>query len=345
MSENIVISIDAMGGDNAPDAIIEGVALSSRKHPKTRFMIYGDEARCKSSLEKHSKKLKNYEFINTTAVVSNDDKPGQVIRNKETSMWQAVNAVKQGKADAVVSAGNTGALMAISKLALRTLQKIHRPAICTIMPTIKGRVVVLDLGANIECGPENLVEFAIMGEKFAKIVLGVENPKVGLLNIGSEDMKGREELQKASEILKTSFSDINFHGFVEANNIAEGLTDVVVTDGFTGNIALKSIEGTAKLVLKLTKKAFMGSVWGLIMGLLSKPIFKKVKKVMDPRLYNGAMFLGLNGLSVKSHGGADAFAFSIAVNNAIMSVKGDLNERIKDEINGFNLDEMVKGAE
>ncbi len=343
MSEKIVISIDAMGGDNAPDAIIEGVALSSKKFPKASFIIYGNEEKCRNSLDKYAKNLKKCEFIHAEDIVSSDDKPSQVIRNKKTSMWQAVNAVKTGKADAVVSAGNTGALMAISKLALRTLQKIHRPAICTIMPTIKGRVVALDLGANVECGPENLVEFAIMGENFARVCLGIDKPSVGLLNIGSEDMKGKEELHKASDILKTSFPDVNFYGFVEADNIAEGLTDVVVTDGFTGNVALKSIEGTAKLVLKLTKKAFLGSIWGIIMGLLSKPIFRKVKKTMDPRLYNGAMFLGLNGLSVKSHGGADGFAFSIAVNNAIKSVKGDLNEKIKEEINGFNLDELVQG--
>lgn len=280
------------------------------------------------------------EFRHSPEVVRNEDKPSQVIRNRNTSMYMAIDAVRRGEAKAIVSAGNTGALMAISKLSLKTIQKIHRPAIVSIMPHLTGRYVMLDLGANTECDGLNLAEFALMGNIVARHALGIERPRVALLNIGSEDMKGKDEIKQAAQIIKNSHMNIDFIGFVEPHDLPNGKADVVVADGFTGNIALKSIEGTSKLIMKMLKNAVKSSFLAMLAVPLLMGVKFKLKKTMDPRLYNGAMFVGLNGLSVKSHGGTDAFGYSVAVNNAIKMVRQDFVATIREELEHVDLDEL-----
>ena len=340
MSDNLVIAIDAMGGDNSPRVVIEGLVEASRKNPDVRFLLYGDESKVRPLLNKYSRLKAKCELRHSPEVVRNEDKPSQVIRNRNTSMYMAIDAVRRGEAKAIVSAGNTGALMAISKLYLKTIQKIHRPAIVTIMPHINGRYVMLDLGANTECDGVNLAEFALMGNIVAKHALGIERPKVGLLNIGSEDMKGKEEIKQAAQIIKSSHMNIDFVGFVEPHDLPNGKADVVVADGFTGNIALKSIEGAAKLITTMIKRAIKSSAMALLVLPFLLGVKIKLKKKMDPRLYNGAMFIGLNGLSVKSHGGTDAFGYSVAVENAIKLVRQDFVATIREELEHVDLDEL-----
>ena len=273
-------------------------------------------------------------------MVHNEDKPSQVIRNKNTSMYQAIDAVRQGEAEAVVSAGNTGALMAISKMLLKTIQKIHRPAIVSIMPHRYGKYVMLDLGANTECNAVNLAEFAVMGNILAKHALGIDCPKIALLNIGAEEMKGKEEIRHAAKMLRSSSLDLNFIGYIEPHEIPFGKADVIVADGFTGNVALKSIEGTAKLIRSMIKDALHHS----FLAKLGLPFMffaaRSISKKMNPKLYNGAMFVGLNGLSVKSHGGADAFAFSVAIGNAAKLVRQNFVPTIRDELEHIDLEEI-----
>jgi len=341
LSENLVISIDAMGGDNSPYAMIDGLAIAHKKNPDVNFLIFGDEEKVKPLLAGYPSLEKSCELRHTSIKIHNEDKPGQVIRNKQSSMHMAVTAVKNKEARAVISAGNTGALMAISKLVLRTLAGIHRPAITAIMPSRSKRYVMLDLGANTECDAINLVEFALMGSIMSKSALNVKKPKVGLLNIGSEEMKGKAEIQEAAKVLSKLDLDIEFIGYVEPDEMGEGVADVVVSDGFTGNIALKSVEGTAKLVVRLLKNAIKGSPLAWLGLPFLIPALKKVKKTMDPRLYNGAMFAGLNGLSVKSHGGTDALGFSVAVNNTISMVRDNFTSELKTELEEINLEAVL----
>ena len=333
MSQKLVISIDAMGGDHAPAAIIEGVSLIAKNNPDLFFLLFGDEAQITPLTEQFKISPEQFKIHHTTDVVKADDKPSLAIRNgRESSMWKAIMAVRNGYASAVVSAGNTGALMAMSKICLGTITGIDRPAIATVLPTLNGHCVALDLGANAECNARNLVDFAIIGNAFHRVLLKKENPSIGLLNIGSEETKGRDEIKEASAILQGLGDKINFFGFIEGNDIAMGTTDIVVADGFSGNIALKTIEGTAKFVAKSLKKALTRSFFSKIGLVLALPAFKSLKKQMDPREYNGAMFLGLNGISVKSHGGADAYAFSCAVKYAVNMARGNLCERIKEDV-------------
>lgn len=260
MSENnLVISIDAMGGDNSPRVVIEGLAIAARKNPDVRFLLFGDEAKIRASLGNYPQLQKVCEIRHSDEVVRNEDKPSSVIRNKNTSMYMAIDAVRKGEAQAVVSAGNTGALMAISKLVLKTIQKIHRPAIVSVMPHINGKYVMLDLGANTECSAINLAEFAMMGDILARCALGISRPRVALLNIGAEEMKGKEEIHKAAQMIRNSHMNIDFIGYIEPHEIPNDKADVIVADGFTGNIALKSIEGTARLVIRMIKNAVKGS--------------------------------------------------------------------------------------
>lgn len=340
MSHNLVISIDAMGGDNSPRVVIEGLAIAARKNPDAKFLLFGNEAAINEIMKNHPELNAVCEIRNSSDVVKNDDKPSMVIRNRNTSMFMAVNAVKQGDAQAVVSAGNTGALMAISKLNLKTIQKIHRPAIVSIMPHRSGRYVMLDLGANTECDAVNLSEFALMGNILAKNALNISRPRVALLNIGAEEMKGKEEIHEAAKIIKNSKLDIDFIGYIEPHEIPEGKADVVVTDGFTGNIALKSIEGTAKLVVRLIKDAIKKSFLAKLGLPFMLGVALNVKKTMDPRLYNGAMLVGLNGLTVKSHGGTDALGYSVAVDNAIRLVRLNFVTTIKSELEKVDLDDL-----
>lgn len=340
MSTNLVISIDAMGGDNSPRVVIEGLVIAAKKNPDIRFLVFGDESKVSPILNSYPALKKVCEFRHSPEMVKNDDKPSQVIRNKNTSMYMAIDAVRKGEAKAIVSAGNTGALMAISKIVLRTLTKIHRPAIVSIMPHRYGKYVMLDLGANTECDAINLAEFALMGDILARHALNIKKPRVALLNIGAEEMKGKEEIREAAKIIKNSHMNVDFIGYIEPHEIPNGTADVIVADGFTGNIALKSIEGTAKLVVRLLKDAIKHSFIAKIGLPFMLGVMFKVKKTMDPRLYNGAMLVGLNGLTVKSHGGTDALGFSVAVGNTASLVRQDFVATIRSEVEKVDLDEL-----
>ncbi|MBR9970585.1 phosphate acyltransferase PlsX [Magnetospirillum sulfuroxidans] len=332
MSAPVTISIDAMGGDHAPEMVIEGVRLAHVRLPHVRYLLFGDAQRIDALLEKAPEIKGVCTVHHAEDAVSNDAKPSQVLRTgRRSSMWLAVDAVSKGEAAGVVSAGNTGALMAVSKFVLRTLPGIDRPAIAGLFPTERGETVMLDLGANVDCNANNLIEFAVMGEVFARAVLGLEKPSVGLLNIGSEDMKGNDAVKAAAAALRDSSLPIRFHGFVEGNDICGGTVDVVVTDGFTGNIALKTAEGTVKFYSSFLRQAFQSSWLSKIGYVFAKHALNKVKMRTDPRRYNGAMFLGLNGIAVKSHGGTDAFGFANAIAVAVDLVAHGYNERIRKE--------------
>ncbi len=332
MSAPVTISIDAMGGDHAPEMVVEGVRLAHVRLPHVRYLLFGDEARVEPLLDRCPELRGVCTVRHTPEAVSGDAKPSQVLRTgRRSSMWLAVDAVAKGEAAGVVSAGNTGALMAVSKFVLRMLPGIDRPAIAGLFPTERGETVMLDLGANIDCDANNLVEFAVMGEVFARHVLGLEQPTIGILNVGSEDMKGNDAVKAAANRLRDSGLPIRFHGFVEGNDICAGTVDVVVTDGFTGNIALKTAEGTVKFYSSFLRQAFQNSILAKLGFLLAKQALTKVKVRTDPRRYNGAMFLGLNGIAVKSHGGTDAFGFANAVGVAVDLVAHGYNDRIRKE--------------
>ena len=337
---NLVISVDAMGGDNSPRIVVEGINLAHKNNPDIKFLLFGDEEKINADLKRFPQMNSYCKVIHTSEFVHNEDKPSQVIRNKNTSMYMAIDAVRKGEAAAVMSAGNTGALMAISKMILKTIQRIHRPAICTNIPHKNGMCVMLDLGANTECSAVNLAEFAIIGNILAKHTLEIERPRIALLNIGAEEMKGREEIHQAAKMIKSTHLDLNFIGYIEPHQIGEGYADVVVSDGFTGNIALKTMEGTAKLISGMLKSTIKKSIWAKIGLPFLLPAVMALKKQMDPRKYNGAMFVGLNGLSVKSHGGTDALGFSYAIDNASKLVRQNFVQTIRDEVEHVDLDEL-----
>lgn len=321
-----------MGGDRAPEMVLKGIQIARKRHPQAHFLLFGDEAALGPSLKRERDLAAVCEVRHTDGVVGNDEKPSQALRRgRDSSLWQAIQAVKSGEAAGVVSAGNTGAFMAMAKLALRTLPGIDRPAIAALMPTLRGDCVMLDLGANAECDADNLVQFAIMGEVFGRTVLGLSNPTIGLLNIGTEDQKGTDTLRQASALLRDSTLPIRFQGFVEGDDIGKGTVDIVVTDGFTGNVALKAIEGTSKLYTSFIRGAFESSILSRIGYFLARPSLNKVRVRTDPRRYNGAMFLGLNGIAVKSHGGTDALGFANAVGVAVDLVTHGFNDTIKGE--------------
>jgi glycerol-3-phosphate acyltransferase PlsX len=322
-----------MGGDNAPEIVVRGMEQARIRYPKVRFLLFGDERKIAPYLAGNSVLAQCSEIRHTPEAVTADAKPSQALRSgKQTSMWKAIEAVKNGEAAGVVSAGNTGALMAMAKLIMRPLPGIARPAITAMFPTQVGETVMLDLGANTECDTRNLVEFAIMGECFARAMLGIERPTVGLLNIGSEELKGTGTLRDAAAQLRSAGLDMEFHGFVEGDDITKGTVDVVVTDGFTGNVALKTAEGTAKLYTNFLRSAIKSS-WLAMFGMLfAKPVISQVMARTDPRRYNGALFVGLNGVVVKSHGGTDMIGFANAIGVAVDMVSRDLNRRIGDEL-------------
>lgn len=315
MTSGLRLSIDAMGGDHAPDAILAGVDQFAQENPGARFILHGDQAALDRLLASLPAAKAASEVRHTDDIVPMDAKPSQAMRKKGTSMWNAIASVKAGEAAAVVSAGNTGALMAVAHLQLRTMEGLHRPAITASWPTPKGHCVVLDVGANVDSDPNQLVDFAIMGEAFAKALYGLDRPKIGLLNVGSEDVKGHEDIREAMRLLRLYGASLNLdvHGFVEGNDISMGKTDVVVTDGFTGNIALKTAEGAARLVGAFLKEALTSSPLAMAGALLASSGLKKLKNRMDPSNSNGGVFLGLNGLVIKSHGGTDARGFANAM--------------------------------
>lgn len=322
-----------MGGDFGPEVTIPGAALALKELPGAKFILFGDERRINPVLANHPALAAVSTVRHTEKMIGNDEKPSVAIRSgKDSSMRLAIEAVKGGVADCIVSGGNTGALMAMSKLILKSLPGIDRPALASIFPTMKGKTTVLDLGANIVCDAEILVQFALLGTVYARVVLGVDNPTVGLLNIGSEEMKGHDQLRAASAILSNVDLPGRYHGFIEGNDIPYGTVDVVVTDGFTGNVTLKVVEGVSKLFSQFTKEALHSTLLSRIGAMLAYPALKKLKKRMDPRMYNGGMFLGLGGICVKSHGGSDDIGFANAIKVAANLVEHGFNKRVAYEV-------------
>jgi glycerol-3-phosphate acyltransferase PlsX len=332
LSETLSIALDAMGGDRGPDMVLRGANIARQRFPQARFLFFGDEARLQPLLAKLPQLAQVSTIHHAEQEVRADDKPSTALRSgRASSMRLAIDAVRDGEAAGVVSAGNTGALMAMAKFVLKTMPGIDRPAIASFFPTLRAESVMLDLGANLQCGANNLVEFAVMGNVFARTVLGVLEPSVGLLNVGSEDVKGYEALREAHAILREAALPGHFYGFVEGDDIAKGTVDVVVTDGFTGNIALKTIEGTVKLYSEFLRQTFSSSLLARLGYLLARPALRTLRTRTDPRRYNGAIFLGLNGIAVKSHGGTDAFGFANAIGVAIDMVLHGAIEKIRED--------------
>jgi phosphate acyltransferase len=308
--------------------VLRGAAMALERHVGLRYLMFGDETELLPLLDKFPQLAANVDLHHTSDVVLDDDKPSVALRaGRQSSMRLAIDAVADGLADGVVSAGNTGALMAMAKFALKTLPEIDRPAIASFFPTRRGESVMLDLGANVECDADNLVQFALLGDAFARTVLGLIEPTVGLLNVGSEDQKGNDAVRAASLRLRNPGSPIRFCGFIEGDDIPAGTVDVVVTDGFTGNIAVKTAEGTAKLFSEFLEGAFRHSLAARIGYLFARNALRKLRMRIDPRRYNGAVFLGLRGIAVKSHGSTDALGFAHAIGVAVdMKVNGFLDK-------------------
>ena len=329
MKTNLKIAIDVMGSDNGPEAIISGASLSKERHPKIEYIFFGDENLIKSHLKKYKNLNGSYDVIHTEQVVLPEDKPSLALRKRgSTSMGVSLKYLGEKKAIALVSAGNTGALMAMSKLQLRMLEGISRPAIAATFPHEKGEFILLDLGANTDCNTENLMQFAIMGTEFAKVVLGRDNPKIAILNIGTEQDKGKSYINDTANLLENSYLSKNFIGYIEGNDMTKGLADVVVADGFSGNIALKTAEGVAVLCSSYIKKIFQSSILGKISYLLLSKKLSSLKEKLDPRKRNGALFLGLNGLVVKSHGSADSLGFAAAIDIAYEFAQEEVGVKI-----------------
>ncbi|HTG63916.1 MAG TPA: phosphate acyltransferase PlsX [Sphingomicrobium sp.] len=338
MASSPRIAIDAMGGDIGPAVMIAGMARARRKDRTLRFDVYGDEALIAPELAKHQPLIEATTIHHTTDAIEASEKPSQAIRRaKTTSMGMAINAVKEAISDAALSGGNTGALMAMSKLALRTMPGIDRPALAALLPTLGSTdCVMLDLGANTECDAQNLVQFAVMGSAYSRTVLGIAKPRVKLLNIGTEELKGTGELKEAAGLLREAdYLPLRFEGFTEGDRLSRGDIDVVVTDGFSGNIALKTAEGTARFVTDLLRRAFTSSLRSKAGFALSKPALNLLKTHLDPNNHNGAVFLGLNGLVVKSHGGANAKGVANAIGVAASMVRNDITRKIGEDLDNF----------
>ncbi len=342
MAKPVTISLDGMGGDNAPAIVIDGAARALKKYPSAHFVIFGDEAQIRPLVDRHPQLAAASTLRHTPDRVTSEDKPAMALRQgRQSSMRLAIDAVANAEADAVVSAGNTGALMAMAKFSLKVMPGIDRPAICTYMPTkIPGHgAVFLDLGANVECDPQNLLEFAVLGGVFSREVFKIDAPKIGLLNIGSEAMKGTDLVKGAAELLDKAKLPGRYVGYAEGDEIMAGHFDVIITDGFTGNVALKTIEGTAKALGSMVKQAFKGSLLmklGMLLALpgliVALPALIALKKRADPRYYNGASLLGLKGLCIKSHGGTDAIGFANAIGVAIDLAGNQFNRKVEAEL-------------
>ncbi len=329
MTETLILALDAMGGDQAPDIVVEGAAIALLRHPGVRFRLHGDGGLLKPLVKAQRGLSDAAEIVHTDESVLMEDKPSEAVRRgRKTSMWLAIDDVRKGNAHVAVSAGNTGALMAMAKIQLKTMPNISRPAIAALWPTERGESVVLDLGANIATDGRQLVEFAILGEAYA-IALGLPNPSVGLLNIGVEEVKGHDEIKAAAKVLRDSPLEMNYFGFVEGDDIAKGTVDVIVTDGFTGNIALKTAEGTARQFAHFLRLALKRSFWGRLGAFFAAGAFRALSAKMDPRSLNGGVFLGLNGLVVKSHGGTDGKGFASALDVAIDMAESDFKHSIE----------------
>jgi glycerol-3-phosphate acyltransferase PlsX len=332
------IAIDAMGGDSGPHGMIAGAAKARRTDPSLEFIVYGDEKQDRSEIERHGNLRSGLTVVHSAESIAASEKPSQAIRRaRTTSMGMAINAVKESRADAALSGGNTGALMAMSKLALRTMPGIDRPALAALLPTLGEKdCIMLDLGANTECDAQNLVQFAVMGSAYARTVLEIPKPRVKLLNIGTEELKGTDELKEAAALLREAdYLPLRFDGFTEGDQLSRGHVDVVVTDGFSGNIALKTAEGTARFVTDLLKRAFKSSLRSKAGFALSRPALNLLKVHLDPNNHNGAVFLGLNGLVVKSHGAASAKGVANAIHVAASIVRNDITRKIGDDLDNF----------
>ena len=337
MAQPRTIALDAMGGDHGPEVVIPGAALSLVRHPALSFIICGDEARIAPVLAAHPELAKKSRVVHTALAVSMEDKPSQALRRgKGSSMWLALEAVQKGEAHAAVSAGNTGALMAMAKLILRPMAGIERPAIAALWPTVTAECIVLDVGANIGATARQLADFALMGSAMARALFHIEKPTAALLNVGVEEIKGADEVKEAHALLKSLELPLEYRGFIEGNEIGQGAADVVVVEGFAGNIALKTAEGTARQIGQYLKDAMMRTLLSRIGAALAQGGFRVLKQKMDPRRVNGGTFLGLNGIAVKSHGGTDALGFASAVDLGYEMAESDLIDRLAKDIAAFH---------
>ncbi len=332
MTGSFTLAVDAMGGDKAPDMVVHGLEFAAERHPAARFLLIGDEPVLTRLLAGYKRAKAACTVRHAPEVITNDMKPTAALRSRKSSMRMAIDAVASGEAAGLVSAGNTGALLTLAKIVIKALPGIDRPAMAAIGPSARGDVVMLDLGANVQCDVRNLVEFAVMGDVFARTVLGLTAPTIGLLNVGSEELKGDETVREAAEILRASHIGPQFHGFVEGHDITAGTTDVVVTDGFTGNVALKTGEGAMKLMGELLRQVFTSGLIAKFAYLLVRPGLDRLREWLDPRRYNGAVMVGLNGVVVKSHGGTDAQGFAHAIDVAMDMVTHRFNDRIREDL-------------
>jgi phosphate acyltransferase len=334
MTDKLTIALDAMGGDHGPETVVPGAALAAERHPGFTFLFYGDEARIAPLLDAHPKLKPVSRISHTDVAVAMNDKPSQALRRGrgKSSMWQAIEAVRDGKASAAVSAGNTGALMAMARFVLKTLPGIERPAIAVLWPTEKGESVVLDVGATVGADARQLLEFAVMGEAMARCLFGLDQPRVGLLNVGVEEIKGNEAVKEAGRLLREMPLPIHFHGNVEGDDISKGTVDVVVTEGFTGNVALKTAEGTAKQISTFLKASLSSTLMSKLGAFFAQGAFRAFRERLDPRKHNGGVFVGLTGVVVKSHGGTDALGFATAIDMAIEMVKNGLVKKIAEDV-------------
>ncbi len=331
MSEKVRIALDAMGGDNGPTVVVAGAEVALDRHPESEFLFYGNASLIAPLVDARPALKSASRVVHTDVAVRMDDKPSQALRygRWKSSMWLAIDAVKKGEADMIVSAGNTGALMAMSKFNLKTLPGIERPAIAALWPTLRGELIVLDVGASIGADAEHLVDLALMGAATARILFGLDRPTVGLLNIGVEEAKGLEEVREAGRMLREErLPDLDYQGFVEGDDIGRGKVDVVVTEGFAGNIALKTAEGTARQIAEYLKGAMSHSLRARIGYLFARSAFRQLRQRMDPRRANGGVFLGLNGIVIKSHGGTDAEGFAAAIDLGHGVVRDELLAKI-----------------
>ena len=335
-----------MGGDHGPSVVVPGAGLAAIRHPEMRFILVGDARLIEAVLKDHPELAGKYEIVHTDVAVAMDAKPSQALRKgrRHSSMWLALEAVRDGKADAAVSAGNTGALMAMAKFCLKPIAGVDRPAIAVLWPTVDAECIVLDVGANVGADARQLVEFALMGAAMARALFGMERPTVGLLNIGVEEVKGLDEIKAAHAALKDTPLPIDFRGFVEGDDIGHGAADVIVTDGFTGNVALKTAEGTAKQIGEYFRAAMRRSLLARIGALFAQGAFRALKEKMDPRQLNGGIFLGLNGIVVKSHGGTDATGFASAVDLAYDMASNGVVKRLADDVGHFHAELELDGA-
>jgi len=346
MGAPVTIALDAMGGDHGPGVVIPAASIALVRHPDMRFLLVGDTARVEPVLADHPALAAKAKIIHTDVAVAMDAKPSQALRKGRwrSSMWLALEAVKDGHADAAVSAGNTGALMAMAKFCLKTLEGVDRPAIAAIWPTVEAECIVLDVGANVGADARQLVEFALMGAAMARALFGLETPSVGLLNIGVEEIKGLDQIREAASVLKEAPLPIRYHGFVEGDDVGQGVVDVVVTDGYTGNIALKTAEGTAKQIGQYLRAAMGRSLLARLGAVLAQGAFRALKEKLDPRQLNGGIFLGLNGIVVKSHGGTDATGFASAIDLAYDMASNGVVKRLASDVAGFHAKLELEGA-